>query len=46
MIGINLDDKAAEFAKKMVEIGEGKLYMVREVEELDKIVLEDYYSIS
>ncbi|MCK5283031.1 MAG: VWA domain-containing protein [Nanoarchaeota archaeon] len=46
LIGINLDDKAAEFAKKMVEIGEGKLYMVREVEELDKIVLEDYYSIS
>ena len=45
LIGINLDSKAASFAEKMVEIGEGKLYMVREVAELDKIVLEDYYSV-
>jgi Mg-chelatase subunit ChlD len=45
LIGINLDDKAKDFAEKFVEIGEGKLYLVRQVEELDKIVLEDYYSV-
>lgn len=45
LIGINLDEAAKEFAEKVVEIGEGKLYIVREVEELDKIVLEDYYSV-
>jgi Mg-chelatase subunit ChlD len=45
LIGINLDKKAKEFAEKAVEVGEGKLYMVKQVEELDKIVLEDYYSV-
>lgn len=45
LIGINIDETAAKFAERLVEIGEGKLYIVREVEELDKIVLEDYYSV-
>lgn len=45
LVGINLDDKSKEFAEKLVEIGEGRLYVVRQTEELDKIVLEDYYSV-
>jgi Mg-chelatase subunit ChlD len=45
LIGINLDEKGRKFAEKVVEIGEGRLYLVRETEELDKIVLEDYYSL-
>jgi Mg-chelatase subunit ChlD len=46
MIGINLDEKAKDFAEKLAQVGDGKLYVVREVEELDKIVLEDYYSVA
>jgi Mg-chelatase subunit ChlD len=45
LIAINLDAKSEEFAKRLVEIGEGKLYRIRELDELDKLVLEDYYSI-
>lgn len=45
LIGINLDETTAKFAERLVEIGEGRLYIVKEVEELDKIVLEDYYSV-
>ena len=43
VIGIGLEKKGRELAKKMVGLGEGKLYMVSDVEEMDKIVLEDYY---
>ena len=46
LVGINLDDKTKEFAEKLVEIGEGRLYIVRKTDELDKIVLEDYYSVA
>ena len=45
VIGINLDEKGKELAKRMVEIGKGKVYIVKDVDELDTIVLEDYYSI-
>jgi len=46
LIGINLDEKGKEFAQKIVEIGEGRLYVARNLEEVDKIVLEDYYNLS
>lgn len=46
LIGINLDKKGKELAKKIVDIGQGKLYMAKKVEEIDKIVLEDYYNIA
>jgi len=42
--GIDLDDKGAEFAESLVQLGEGKLYRVKNLEELDEIILEDYYS--
>jgi len=45
LIGIGLDKKGEETAKKIVEVGLGKLYVTKNLEELDKIVLEDYYSI-
>lgn len=43
MIGIQLDDKGEKLAKKIVAIGEGRLYKVRDIENVDKLVLEDYY---
>jgi Mg-chelatase subunit ChlD len=45
LIGIGLDEKGEETAKKITEIGQGKLYVAKDLEELDKIILEDYYSV-
>ncbi|MBW2971724.1 VWA domain-containing protein [Candidatus Woesearchaeota archaeon] len=45
LIGINLDMKGKRMAEKLVEIGRGKLYIVKDLKEIDKIVLEDYYSV-
>ena len=45
LIGINLDDKGKKVAEKIVELGEGRLYVVRNSENVDKVVLEDYYSV-
>jgi len=44
-IGINLDKSARKFAEQAAEIGKGRLYFVRETDELDKIVLEDYFRV-
>ncbi|MFH1770169.1 MAG: VWA domain-containing protein [archaeon] len=45
VIGIQLDEKGAKLAKKITEIGEGKLYRVKDLEKLDKVILEDYYGL-
>ena len=45
LIGINLNEKGKKLAEKIVELGEGKLYIVKNIENIDKIVLEDYYGI-
>jgi Mg-chelatase subunit ChlD len=45
MIGINLDNKGKKIAEKIVEIGRGKLYVARDLKEIDKLVLQDYYSV-
>ena len=45
MIGINLDEKGKKLAEKIVQIGKGKLYVVRNLENVDKVVLEDYYGV-
>tara|TARA_Y100000310_G_scaffold301594_1_gene338193 strand:- start:42 stop:1229 length:1188 start_codon:yes stop_codon:yes gene_type:complete len=45
VVGINLDKKGRELAEKIVEIGEGRLYSVRNLDNIDKIVLDDYYSV-
>ncbi len=45
VIGIDLNRSGKKLAEKIVEIGEGRLYIVKDLEQIDKIVLEDYYSI-
>ena len=45
LIGISLDHKGLELAKKIVEISNGRLYVVKALDNLDRIVLEDYYSL-
>ena len=45
LIGVKLDRKGRELAEKITSIGEGRLYAVRNLENLDKIILEDYYSL-
>ena len=45
LIGINLDEKGKKLAERIAEIGEGRLYVVRNLENVDQIVLEDYYSV-
>ena len=42
VVGIGLEDKGVELASRVVEVGEGKFYHVRNLEELDAIILEDY----
>ena len=45
LVGINLDDKGMDLARNIVEIGQGKLYKVTNLDDVDKIVLEDYASL-
>jgi len=45
LIGIKLDEKGKRLAEKMTRLGEGKLYIVKDLKEVDRIVLEDYYSV-
>lgn len=45
VIGVELNNEGAELAKKIVEVGNGRLYIVRNLEQLDSIVLEDYYNL-
>ena len=45
VIGIGINEEGIELAKKIVEIGEGRLYVVKDLNNLDSIVIEDYYSL-
>jgi len=45
LIGINLDEKGLNLARKMTEISNGKLYKVKDLKEVDKVILEDYDSL-
>jgi len=45
VIGIDLNKESTELAQKIVEIGKGRLYVVKDIENLDRIVLQDYYSL-
>ena len=42
MVGINLDVDGEKLARDLVEVGAGRLYRVENLEELDRVVLEDY----
>lgn len=45
LIGINLNEKGKNLAEKIVELGQGKLYVVKDIGNVDKVVLEDYYAL-
>jgi Mg-chelatase subunit ChlD len=45
IIGIDLDDKGEELGKQMAERGDGRLYMVHSLDEVDKLVLQDYNAV-
>ncbi len=44
LVGIKLDRKGTEIAQKIVEAGKGRLYIAKDLKEIDKLVLMDYYS--
>jgi len=44
LIGVCLGE-GKELAKKIVELGRGKLSIVQNLEEMDKIVISDYYNL-
>ncbi len=44
IIWIDLKREGLEMAKKIVEVGKGRLFAAKNLEEIDQIVLEDYYS--
>ncbi len=46
VVGLDLDKAGLKLVQKIVEIGKGKLYIVKELDDLDKIILEDYYALS
>lgn len=46
VIGVGLDKNGEQLARKMVDIGRGRLYSIRNLKEIDKIILEDYYSVA
>jgi Mg-chelatase subunit ChlD len=45
VVGINLDGKGKEIAEKIAELGKGRVFIARNTEELDSIVLEDYTAL-
>ncbi len=45
VVGIKLDGKGKTLAKKIADIGSGRLYTTRNLENIDKMVLEDYYEV-
>jgi Mg-chelatase subunit ChlD len=45
VVGINLNRKGEKFAQRIAELGEGRFYLVRDVDNVDQVVLEDYYRL-
>jgi Mg-chelatase subunit ChlD len=45
VIGIDLTAEGISLAKKITEIGSGRLYIIKDANNLDRIVLQDYYSL-
>jgi len=40
-----LNEKGKKLAEKIVELGQGKLYVIKDIENVDSVVLEDYYGV-
>ena len=45
VVGINLDKQGEKLAKRIIEISDGRLYTVKNLEVLDTVILEDYYMV-
>jgi Mg-chelatase subunit ChlD len=45
IIGVDMKQDGEELAKKIINITRGKLYVLKSLDELDNVVLEDYYSL-
>lgn len=45
VVGINLDKDGERLAKNIIEISKGRLYKVKNLENLDLVILEDYYMV-
>jgi len=43
--GINLDGVGEKLARKISDVGEGKFYLIKDLKNMDKIILEDYYNV-
>ena len=44
VIGISPDEKAKDLAEKIAEVGKGRFIVARNLEDVDVLVLEDYYA--
>jgi Mg-chelatase subunit ChlD len=42
VIGIQLDKEGKKLAEEMARLGEGRLYLAKQLDEVDKLVLQDY----
>jgi Mg-chelatase subunit ChlD len=45
IVGIQLDKEGEELAKEVTNISQGRLYKVKDLGEMDSVILEDYYSL-
>lgn len=45
VVGINLAEKAKKLAEQITAIGKGRLYTLKTLDNLDTVILEDYYSL-
>ena len=45
VIGVNLDEKGKQLNEKIAQLGQGKFHVVRDLKNLDMVVLQDYYSL-
>lgn len=44
-VGIGLDKKGEQLARKIAELGQGRLYKVSNLDNIDQLVLQDYFSV-
>ncbi len=45
LVGIGLDKEGKDLSRRIVELGEGRLYSIKNLEDVGTVVLEDYYSV-
>ena len=46
VVGINLDKEGKKLSQKITELGKGRFYLAKDLKEIDKIMLQDYYAFS